>query len=192
MTTPTKSSAASFIDQIKAEYDQVVKAEGDALPHAIRCGELLNLAKENLKVDNGGKWSDWLKTNCDIATETANLYMRLAKHKAKIRGAKSINAARKLLPKNPNRRGATTTTAAVDPAVETPKPKLKDELEVLAADEVRDILVEAWNDDEKLAQLAKLIGDHLQKKSVTPLQNSPSPPSSLQRRPIPPGATKSD
>jgi hypothetical protein len=109
MITP-KSSAASFIDQIKDEYHQVVAAEGGALPHAIKCGEYLTLAKENLKAERGGKWSDWLKTNCpDIANETANLYMRLAEHKAKVGKAKSINAARKLLPKNPNRRGPTTT-----------------------------------------------------------------------------------
>jgi hypothetical protein len=45
----TTNSAASFIDQINAEYREVVKAETSALPHAIRCGEFLNLAKENLR-----------------------------------------------------------------------------------------------------------------------------------------------
>jgi hypothetical protein len=176
MTNPPKSSAASFIDQIKDEYLQVVTAESNALPHAIKCGEYLTLAKENLKVERGGKWSDWLKANCpDIASETANLYMRLAKCKAKVGRAKSIRAARDLLPKNPNPRGPTKAPAAVDLPEGKPKPKLKDELVVIAADELRDILVEAWDDDQ-LAQLAKLIGDHLQKKrSVTPLQNSPLP-----------------
>jgi hypothetical protein len=186
MTTPPKSSAASFIDQIKDEYRQVVAAEGSALPHAIKCGEYLTLAKENLKAEGGGSWEDWLKTNCpEIAKETASLYRRLAKHKSEIRKAKSINEARKLLPKSAKPRGKQATPAAlggVEPA-EKPKPKLKDELEVLAADEVRDVLVEAWDgDDEKLAQLAKLIGDHLQKKSVTPLQNSPAPPPPPIRR----------
>ena len=58
------NSAASFIDQINAEYREVVKAESGALPHAIRCGEFLTLAKENLKAEKGGKWSEWLETNC--------------------------------------------------------------------------------------------------------------------------------
>ena len=185
----TKSSAASFIDQIKDEYRQVVAAEGSALPHAIKCGEYLTLAKENLKAERGGKWSDWLKTNCpDIASETANLYMRLAKHKAKVVKAKSIREARDLLPKNPNPRGRPAEQpGGVDPP-DQPKPNLKNELEVLAADEVRDMLVEAWkNDDEKFAELAKLIGDHLQKKkSVTPLQISPAAPT-VQRRFTQPG-----
>jgi hypothetical protein len=68
------SSAASFIDQIKTEYAEVVSAEGNALPHAIKCGEYLTLAKENLKAEKGGSWRDWLSTNCpDIAPETASL-----------------------------------------------------------------------------------------------------------------------
>ena len=90
-------SAASFIDQIKASYQEVVKAESGALPHAIRCGEFLTLAKENLKAEKGGKWLDWLDTNCkEIARETASLYMRLAEHKAKLGKARSIAEARKL------------------------------------------------------------------------------------------------
>ena len=43
------NSASSFVDPINAEYREVVKAERAALPHAIKCGELLNLAKENVK-----------------------------------------------------------------------------------------------------------------------------------------------
>ena len=75
------NSAASFVDPINAEYREVVKAERSALPHAIKCGELLNLAKENVKAEKM-KWGEWLKVNCpDIAQETASLYMRLAEHK---------------------------------------------------------------------------------------------------------------
>lgn len=172
------SSAASFIDQIKTEYAEVVAAEGNALPHAIKCGEYLTLAKENLKAEKGGSWRDWLSTNCpDIAPETASLYRRLAEHKSKLRSAKSINAARKLLPKNPNRRGATK-------AAEVPKATdgLKSLAPDLAPDEVCLILVEVWEDDQ-LAQLAKLIGEHLKKKSVTPLQISSAP---QVRRELPP------
>jgi hypothetical protein len=47
------ATAASLIDQIKAEYREVVKAESSALPHAIKCGEFLNLAKGTVKAANG-------------------------------------------------------------------------------------------------------------------------------------------
>jgi len=77
------NSAASFVDPINAEYREVVKAEKAALPHAIKCGELLNLAKENVKEEKM-KWGEWLKVNCpDISQETASLYMRLAEQSRK-------------------------------------------------------------------------------------------------------------
>ena len=56
------SSAASYVDPINAEYREVVKAERAALPHAIKCGELLNLAKENVKAEKM-KWGEWLKVS---------------------------------------------------------------------------------------------------------------------------------
>jgi hypothetical protein len=96
----TQSSASAFIEQIKTEYRAVVEAEKSALPHAIKCGEFLKLAKENLNAERGGNWSDWLGVNCsEIAQETASLYMRLAKHKKLVSKAESINEARTLLPK---------------------------------------------------------------------------------------------
>ena len=66
------SSAASFVDPINTAYAEVVKAERAALPHAIKCGELLNLARENVKAEKM-KWGEWLKVNCsEIAQETAS------------------------------------------------------------------------------------------------------------------------
>jgi hypothetical protein len=190
------TSAASFIDQIKAEYREVVKAETSALPHAIRCGEFLNLAKENLKAERGGKWKDWLETNCpEIAQETASLYRRLAEHKAKLGKAKSIREARELLPKA-QPRGA--PPAPKEPQASSgfdhtpPKgPAFEEELEVRAPDELFTVLVQHWQDDE-LEQLVKMISDHLQKKRTaaaarpqisTPVTNSPAPtpPSALRR-----------
>jgi hypothetical protein len=98
MTRETKT-AASFVDLINAAYREVVKAESSALPHAIKCGEFLNLAKENVKAEKK-KWGDWLSANCpEIAQETASLYMRLAEHKVKVSKAKSVREARELLPK---------------------------------------------------------------------------------------------
>jgi hypothetical protein len=166
------SSAASFVDPINAEYREVVKAERAALPHAIKCGELLNLAKENVKAEKM-KWGEWLKVNCpDIAQETASLDMRLAEHKAKVSKAKSIREARELLPKKEPR----GPTKEPKPDAEEPDfeqmpddvPSFEDELETLAPDELCNMLVETWDDDDKLAQLFKLIGDHLKKKSAAP------------------------
>jgi hypothetical protein len=167
------NSAASFIDQIKAAYREVVKAESGALPHAIRCGEFLKLAKENLKAERGGSWLDWLDTNCnEIAPETASLYMRLAEHKAKLGKAKSINEARKLLPKGKPRGPAPKPQAGGVERDEPKEPTFENEVEVRAADELFPVLVEHWQDDE-LEQLVKLISDHLQKKKAAAAMSRP-------------------
>jgi hypothetical protein len=180
------SSAASYVDQINTEYHEVVKAEKVALPHAIKCGELLNLAKENVKAEKM-KWGEWIKVNCpDIAQETASLYMRLAEHKKLVAKAKSIREARDLLPKK-EPRGATKEP---EPDVEEPDfeqqpdQSLEDELQVLAPDELCRMLVETWDDDQ-LAQLAKMIGVHLEKKKSeisNAVTNSPSPAPSVAIR----------
>jgi hypothetical protein len=186
-------SAASFIDQIKASYQEVVKAESGALPHAIRCGEFLTLAKENLKAEKGGKWLDWLDTNCkEIARETASLYMRLAEHKAKLGKARSIAEARKLLPKAKPRGRPQTPPPQPDPPSDN-EPTFEDEVEVRAPDELFAVLVEHWEDQE-LEQLVKLIGDHLTKKKLAtqeistgrtnPVPAVPSPTSSAMRRTV--------
>ena len=197
MTTST--SAASFIDQIKAAYSEVVKAETSALPHAIRCGEFLNLAKENLKAERGGKWSDWLETNCpEIAQETASLYMRLAANKKLVVKAKSIAEARKLLPKQnprgePPKPDAKKPSGGFDPEPQQPKgPTFEDELEIRAPDEIFPLLVAHWEDDD-LRKL--LINDHLAKKPAagaeisTARTNSPSkPPITLEMAGLAPKA----
>jgi hypothetical protein len=145
-------SASAFIEQIKTEYRAVVEAEKSALPHAIKCGEFLKLAKENLKAERGGNWSDWLGINCpEIAQETASLYMRLAEHKAKVGKAKSIREARKLLPTAKRRGGnrkegpeiSNGVTNSPDPAV------------VLQATDANEIIANIQDDSEKLEEVAK-------------------------------------
>ena len=141
------SSASSFVDPINAEYREVVKAEKSALPHAIKCGELLNLAKENVKAEKM-KWGEWLKVNCpDIAQETASLYTRLAEHKSKVSKAKSIREARELLQKaKPHGREpeiSNGVTNSTDPAV------------VLQATDAGEILANIQDDTDKLEEIAK-------------------------------------
>src|SRR6516164_7999995 len=141
------SSASSFVDPINAEYREVVKAEKSALPHAIKCGELLNLAKENVKAEKM-KWGEWLKVNCpDIAQESASLYMRLAEHKTKVSKAKSIREARELLQKaKPHGREpeiSNGVTNSTDPAV------------VLQATDAGEIIANIADDADKLEEIAK-------------------------------------
>jgi hypothetical protein len=143
------NSAASFVDPINAEYREVVKAEKSALPHAIKCGELLNLAKENVKSEKM-KWGEWLKVNCpDIAQETASLYMRLAEHKSKVSKAKSIREARELLPRakprgrEPEPEISNAVTNSTDPAV------------VLQATGADEIIANIQDDADKLEEVAK-------------------------------------
>jgi len=162
------TSAASFIDQIKAAYREVVKAESGALPHAIKCGEFLNLAKENLKAEKGGKWSAWRETNCsEISQETASLYMRLAENKKLITGkAKSIREADEIIRKAKanTRKTPPKTAAAKEPGADAqePPPKFEDELETLAPDEVCKLLVDSWDDDQ-LRRLTHLLNEHLKR-----------------------------
>jgi hypothetical protein len=190
----TQSSASAFIEQIKTEYRAVADAEKSALPHAIKCGEFLKLAKENLKAERGGNWSDWLGVNCpEIAQETASLYMRLAEHKAKVGKAKSIREARDLLPKakrRGNRNGNQQTpgisngvTNSTDPAVvlqptdageiianiQDDADKLEEAAKAsivkLAPEKVCDVLISQWEDSD-LRELAKRINAHLEKRQA--------------------------
>ena len=184
----TTRSPASFIDQIKAEYREVVKAESGALPHAIKCGEFLNLAKENLKAEKGGKWSEWRETNCsEISQETASLYMRLAENKKLVMGkAKSIREANEIIRKAKAKTRTTTTPKQPDAnepgggfVHEKPAPKLEDELETLAPDEVCKMLVDSWDDDQ-LRRLTHLLYEHLKRVEVAakpPISNTVTNPS---------------
>ena len=143
------NSAASFVDPINAEYREVVKAEKSALPHAIKCGELLNLAKENVKAEKM-KWGEWLNVNCpDIAQETASLYMRLAEHKSKVSKAKSIREARELLPKA-KPRGRERQPEISNGVTNSPDPAV-----VLQATDAGEIIANIQDDADKLAEVAK-------------------------------------
>jgi hypothetical protein len=46
MSKPKDNSALSFVGQIQTEHKAVLKADGEALKHAIECGKYLNLAKK--------------------------------------------------------------------------------------------------------------------------------------------------
>jgi hypothetical protein len=76
----TKDNALAFVGQIQTEHKAVLKADGEALKHAIECGKYLNLAKENVESTKPkGKWSAWLKEHCsEIQPRTERVYRQLA------------------------------------------------------------------------------------------------------------------
>jgi hypothetical protein len=172
MTTPPKSSAAAFVDLINEAYREVIKAESGALPHALKCGDCLNRAKESVKSEKRQKWSEWLKANCEISQETASVYMRLDEHKDLLKKAKTIAEAREIIRKHRQRTRTTTPRPDADKPAGGFDPS-NDKLSVavqnhqladLGADELCAMLASSWEDDE-LRKLAKLITDHLAKKS---------------------------
>jgi hypothetical protein len=176
MTTPPKSSSAAFVDLINDEYREIIKAEGGVLPHALKCGDYLNRAKESVKSEKRQKWGEWLKLNCpDISQETASVYMRLDEFKDLIqkKKAKTIAEAREIIREHrqrnrqPKQLDADKPAGGFDPAA----PKVSTaavenhQLADLGADELCTLLIGSWEDDD-LRELAKRITDHLTKKSA--------------------------
>jgi hypothetical protein len=72
-----------FAKQINDAHQEVLKATKTKLEAAIKAGEVLILAKENVKAARPRtKWADWLKDNCPtISQRTANVYKQLAEKK---------------------------------------------------------------------------------------------------------------
>src|SRR6516225_1909961 len=91
------TSALAFVGQIQTEHKAVLKADGEALKHAIECGKYLNLAKENVLAARG-KWTKWREENIpEISQQTASLYMRLAENEDQAAKCSSIRQADELL-----------------------------------------------------------------------------------------------
>ncbi|MGO7787372.1 DUF3102 domain-containing protein [Rhizobium ruizarguesonis] len=74
---------------IKTEHDECVAAMRQSLSHALAAGDMLMEAKTLV---GHGEWLPWLAENCPIPKRTAQLYMRLAKHRELIE-AKSADFA---------------------------------------------------------------------------------------------------
>ncbi|WP_392711301.1 DUF3102 domain-containing protein [Rhizobium ruizarguesonis] len=63
---------------IKTEHAECLAAMRQSLSHALAAGEMLMEAKSLV---GHGEWLPWLADNCAIPKRTAQLYMRLAKHR---------------------------------------------------------------------------------------------------------------
>jgi hypothetical protein len=173
-------STASFIPQIKAAYQEAIKASETSLDHAIKTGGLLNLAKENADAEKLA-WLPWLKQNLpEIPQTTASLYMRLAKNKdvidkqrvasLKNEGVLSVRSAAKLIP--PTEAGAkAAATRKAKKATKEEEAKasvvpttIVDQLrELRDADVVLNLLVEAF-DPDFLDTLEECLSKHLEPK----------------------------
>jgi hypothetical protein len=83
MTEPvTKIETLDTLSEsIKAEHSAVVDGSKDILRRAMKAGDLLNRAKDQVP---HGKWGSWLKDRCQVAERTAQLYMQLASGRRKI------------------------------------------------------------------------------------------------------------
>jgi hypothetical protein len=168
-----------------------MKADGEALKHAIECGKALNLAKENVLTAKG-KWTKWRGEHIpEISQQTASLYMRLAENEEAIAKCTSIRQADELLRalssnsrSNASDKLETTDADADDDADETNNallvrpgsPDLTATLHNTAVDEVYTALTQAW-EREHIRDLANRLLRYL----------GPAPtdiPSAL-RRPLP-------
>jgi hypothetical protein len=202
-----KDNALSFVGQIMTAHKAVLKADGEALKHAIECGKYLNLAKENvLSTKPKGKWLRWLEEHCrDIHRNTAALYMRLAENADAIADCTSIREAdMKLRQPKPGECGSDesdsdsdesdaeeVTDEEADEAAQRvvqagAAADLADLLQALAVDEVCTALIDAWDEDH-----IRELCDRLRGYFTKPAQQTPDdlgiPPAS--RRPPPPQPT---
>jgi hypothetical protein len=169
----SKDNALSFVGQIMTAHKAVMKADGEALKHAIECGKYLNLAKENvLSTKPKGKWLAWLEEHCrGIHRNTAALYMRLAENEDKLADCTSIRDADVKLRKSndDDEADGESSDSADDDAEQVTDEEaddaaqrvvqagnsadLADLLQAVAVDEVYTALTQAW-EPEHIRDLA--------------------------------------
>jgi hypothetical protein len=188
-----KDNALSFVGQIKTEHKAVLKADGEALKHAIECGKYLNLAKENVAAGRG-KWGKWREENVpEISQQTASLYMRLAEYEEAVAECTSIRGADLALralnaPDDPSMKSDESAEDEADAADATnnallvrksASPDLTTTLQALAVDEVCAALIDAW-DEPHIIELCNRLHAHFTKP-----KDDLSIPTPLKRQPLP-------
>jgi hypothetical protein len=189
-----KDNARTFVGEINEEHKLVLKADGEALKHAIKCGKALSLAKENvLSTKPKGKWLRWLEEHCpDIHRNTSALYMRLAENEDKITGCTSIRDADvKLRQSNDDESDSDADESDAEEVTDEEADEaaqrvvqagnsadLADLLLALDVDEVCTALIDAWDEDH-IRQLCDRLRDHFTKLADIPLRRQPLPPVTL-------------
>lgn len=72
------NSLVDLAARIKAEHEATATAMKSGIEHAMKAGALLIEAKEQVP---HGQWLPWIEANCAMSERTAQLYMRLTRHK---------------------------------------------------------------------------------------------------------------
>jgi hypothetical protein len=177
-------NARTFVGEINEEHKAVLKADGEALKHAIKCGKALNEAqKKVLSAKPKGKWLRWLEEHCpDIHRNTAALYMRLAENEEKIADCTSIRDADVKLRQSSDE-GEADSSDADDDADEVSDDDadeaaqrvvqaghtadLADLMQAVAVDELYTVLTRSWERDQ-LVDLHKRLGEYLKSPAMPP------------------------
>lgn len=68
----------TLADEVNAAHRLHVESSATAIAAAIQAGELLIKAKAEVR---HGKWSAWIRDNCDFEMRTAQKYMQAAKYR---------------------------------------------------------------------------------------------------------------
>ncbi len=115
------TTSVNDLDTLAAAVRTAHKAAQAAWSNAL--GHMLDAGDALLEVQNRGvpgSWKRWLRENCLLGVSTAQLYTRLARHRAEIEAALqedpelSLRAARRLLAKPKSR------TSSPKPPIPTP------------------------------------------------------------------------
>src|SRR5262245_14396116 len=87
--------------EVRKQLQASAAAAQNFLEHALAAGDALIRAKGQVK---HGDWLKWLKS-CDLSADTAERYMKLARHRAELNSARvrnlSLSAALKLIGRRP-------------------------------------------------------------------------------------------
>jgi hypothetical protein len=81
---PPKRKLAELAAQINTEHDECKATFKRGLDHAMRAGDLLIQAKALV---GHGNWLLWFREHCHMAERTAQVYMRLARHRPQVESA---------------------------------------------------------------------------------------------------------
>jgi hypothetical protein len=77
-------------DRILYEHDEYERHQRKAIEHAIRCGELLAEAKQQV---GHGNWTPWVNAHLDFTARTASNYMRIAANEKRVSDLGSVREA---------------------------------------------------------------------------------------------------
>jgi hypothetical protein len=67
---------STVVNNINKEHQLAVRCAGDAVRHALKCGEYLAEVKAETKSKWGASWGDWVKQNLQLSVSTADRYVK--------------------------------------------------------------------------------------------------------------------